>query len=299
MKTTKINLNLYKTFVEVYETKNLSNAAINLGLTQPTISYNIKELEKQLKTRLFNSNSRGVEPTANADELYPIVRQAFTYLVSVEDTIQEFSQKSNGVIRLHLSLYYMTQITSDFISNFNRQYPNIRFEITIAKIDDAIESLKKHEADLLICAYSPSTLSDHQFETIILRDLENCFFASKGFTSIHGLDTKITKAQFEKLPVIAHPKCYQARTELERIGIAKTPIIEANTTEMIISLAEKDLGIAFGPVELVASNTALVKLDIADVKFPKFSVAIKYNKNLANKAAVALINNIKNKYNKN
>jgi len=295
MKTTKINLNLYKTFVEVYETRNLSNAAINLGLTQPTISYNVKELEKQLKTRLFNSNSRGVEPTPNADELYPIVRTAFTYLVSVEDTIQEFNQKSNGVIRLYLSSYYMAQITAEFISSFNQQYPNIKIEITSGSVNEALEALKKHESDLVIIAYIPSS-EQSPFDSINLCELENALFASKEFVKIHGLGAKITKAQAEKLPMIVPPKQYQVRAELEKVGIINNLIVETNTTEMILRLVEKNVGIALGPRELLEHNDNLVKLGIEGFQLPKCYLAIKHNKNLANKAAAAFINTIKNKY---
>jgi len=299
MKTVKTNLNLYKSFVEVYETKNFSVAAANLGLTQPTISYNIKELEKQLKARLFNSNSRGVQPTKTADELYPPVRAAFIYLLEAESTIQEFNEKSQGVIRLNLSLYYMTQITTKFIMSFNKQYPNIKFEIVISSADDGLQSLDKHETDLLIYAYMQPQSESDEFATINLCELENSFYAGKEFARKHGLGPTITKQQLENLPIISSPKVYQTRTELEKIGLAKNPIIETRTTEMIISLMENNIGISLGLDEYLSQNKNLVRLEVEGMKPLKCHIAIKYNKNLANKAAAAFIEKIKKEYKPN
>ncbi len=46
MQFSNINYNLYKSFLVVYETKNISRAADLLYISQPAVSHNIKELEK-------------------------------------------------------------------------------------------------------------------------------------------------------------------------------------------------------------------------------------------------------------
>ena len=49
-----IDLNLYKTFCAVVENKSFSKAAEKLFISQPAISYNIKELEKNLNVKMSN-----------------------------------------------------------------------------------------------------------------------------------------------------------------------------------------------------------------------------------------------------
>ena len=295
MKSTKINLNLYKTFVEVYETKNLSAAAHNLGLTQPTITYNVKELERQLKTRLFNSNSRGVEPTPNADELYPLVRAAFTYLINVEDTLREFNEKSSGTIHITISLFFTSNVVANFITTFSKQYPNVKFKITTAPKCEALSALHKHETDIVVLAHIPNKeIKQDMFNTISLAMLDLCLFTSKDFAKKHGLETTITTEQLSTLPVISQPKPFLIGHILEQLG-ASNLAIETNTTEMVIHLVEKDLGIALGPSELVTQNKNFIKLELANGEFPKYQLAIKTNENLANKAAIAFISQFKDK----
>mgnify|MGYP003297417224 CR=1 FL=1 len=56
MQFSNINYNLYKSFLVVYETKNISRAADILYISQPAVSHNIKELEKQSLTRASSNN---------------------------------------------------------------------------------------------------------------------------------------------------------------------------------------------------------------------------------------------------
>ena len=54
------DFNKYKTFYAVAETKSFSKASDLLHISQPAISYAIKELEDTLKTKLFIRKSGGV-----------------------------------------------------------------------------------------------------------------------------------------------------------------------------------------------------------------------------------------------
>jgi len=296
MKNVKTNLNLYKSFVEIYETKNYSVAALNLRLTQPTMSYNIRELEKQLKVRLFNTNSRGVEPTKYAEELYPLVRKAFTYFLTAEQTILEFNEKSQGVIFLRTSLYYMPQIASNLISQFNKKYPGVKFEITSSTVTEGIDALDRHESDLMI--YTCIGKDDNnkgKFTTVNLIELENAFFASKEFIKKHKLDGITTIEQLSNVPMLSVPSVFQVSKDLKDIGLAKEPIIETNSTQMLISLAKDGMGIVFGPSDFM--DNGLVKIQVKDLELPKYYIAIKYNNELANKAGIAFIDMILKAYN--
>ena len=65
MQFSNINYNLYKSFLVVYETQNISRAAELLYISQPAVSHNIKELEK--KTNYNNYTQRKYD---NLNALY-------------------------------------------------------------------------------------------------------------------------------------------------------------------------------------------------------------------------------------
>lgn len=69
------NLNLYKFFCAVAEEKNISKASEKLFVSQPAVSFSIRELEKELNQQLFVRKSKGVELTAFGKILYSQICQ--------------------------------------------------------------------------------------------------------------------------------------------------------------------------------------------------------------------------------
>ncbi|MEV5357466.1 LysR family transcriptional regulator [Streptomyces sp. NPDC052693] len=63
------DLNLLRTFLAVYRSGSFTAAAQILGLSQPTVTTQIRSLERQTRRELFERLPRGVAPTAVADEL--------------------------------------------------------------------------------------------------------------------------------------------------------------------------------------------------------------------------------------
>ena len=102
----KVNINLFKAFAEVYECRNMSMAAKRLGISQPTVSYTINELEKQLNTTLFLPARRGVIVTLEAHKLYPHIHKALNTLINAEKILtQDIIKQRRTSLRLCLILF--------------------------------------------------------------------------------------------------------------------------------------------------------------------------------------------------
>ena len=70
-------LELLRTFIIVYETRNFSTAAKLMFKTQPTISVQIQRLEAELGFKLFDRKGKQlILPTKQAEFLYPKVVEA-------------------------------------------------------------------------------------------------------------------------------------------------------------------------------------------------------------------------------
>ena len=57
-------------FIEVYQTRHVSKAAIRLGVTQPTLTLSLQKLEEKLGTKLFHRTKQGVVPTEQGTLFY-------------------------------------------------------------------------------------------------------------------------------------------------------------------------------------------------------------------------------------
>ena len=124
-----IDLNLYKTFCAVVENKSFSKAAEKLFISQPAISYNIKELEKNLNVKLFYRISKGVMPTSEGEKLYYYIKSAYDFIYLGEQSIKDSQKKPNGNIRIGVPTHIGISYLSNKIESFYKKYPNIKFYI--------------------------------------------------------------------------------------------------------------------------------------------------------------------------
>lgn len=80
-----VDLSLLRTFLAVYRVGSFTSAAGQLGLSQPTVTTQIRSLEKHLGQQLFQRLPRGVAPTSVADELAGEVADHVDALASVAE----------------------------------------------------------------------------------------------------------------------------------------------------------------------------------------------------------------------
>lgn len=85
-----VNLNLYKYFIAVMEEKSITKAARKMGVSQPTVTYNIKELEKDLNEKLFVVGRDGILPVRRAVFLYQNIKPAYLLIIKI---IEDFTQQ--------------------------------------------------------------------------------------------------------------------------------------------------------------------------------------------------------------
>ncbi|WP_427919140.1 LysR family transcriptional regulator [Streptomyces sp. cg40] len=79
------DLNLLRTFLAVYRAGSFTAAAPRLGLSQPTVTAQIRTLEQQAGRELFTRLPRGVEPTPYAHELAGQLAGPLDALAALED----------------------------------------------------------------------------------------------------------------------------------------------------------------------------------------------------------------------
>ncbi|MFE5816128.1 LysR family transcriptional regulator [Streptomyces sp. NPDC056479] len=80
------DLNLLRTFLAVYRAGAFTAAAPALGLSQPTVTAQIRTLEQQSGRELFTRLPRGVEPTPYAHELAARIAGPLDALATLHDT---------------------------------------------------------------------------------------------------------------------------------------------------------------------------------------------------------------------
>lgn len=138
---------LLATFRVAYETRNFSRTAELLFLSQPAVSSQVKQLERDLGVTLFQRNGRKeMMPTKQADLLY---ERTLVLLEEWDETKQQLLDEQNEeeicrIVASHtFSVYLLPKVMKYLIPKF----PKVNFVIAFANSHDALNQVAKHEAD--------------------------------------------------------------------------------------------------------------------------------------------------------
>ncbi len=276
------DLNLYKIFLTLYELKSISKTANSLYVSQPAISYSLKELEKELGYSLFYRNSKGIEPTMEARELYTYISTAFNIIKSGEDHIKNLNTMNIGDIKIgapsHIAVFYL----SSFISEFRKLYPGIKFEIISKSTSDLVEMLETRKIDLVIDTL-PINTTNKVAKKIGLSRLVNCFAYNKKSMP----DCKIDHVNdLKNYPLILPSATSSIRLQLDEYmdsnKVTLNPIIESWTTELMVELVRRGVGIGYfiksvidiqndkDNFEVITFNDTLPAVDVCAVYLEEF-----------------------------
>lgn len=116
-------------FVEVYQTRHISKAAIRLGVTQPTLTLSLQKLEEKLGTKLFYRTKQGVVPTEQGTVFY---RKSHTLLDcwgEVHKGIYRSTSESCGRFKAGCHESVGAYVLPKFLNNLHMHAPGIEVEL--------------------------------------------------------------------------------------------------------------------------------------------------------------------------
>lgn len=136
------------TFQKVYEYRSITKAAKELYVTQPSVSIQIKQLEKELGVTFFKRNgNKGLIPTENANRFY---RDSQLLLNGWESSLNHLVKKhSNNHIRCSIGVSPMNAIyiMPQLINSLEKRNKHFDFEIIVQDSETILDSITKHELD--------------------------------------------------------------------------------------------------------------------------------------------------------
>jgi DNA-binding transcriptional LysR family regulator len=246
----------------VYETKNISRAADLLYISQPAVSHNIKELEKQLGIQLFYKKANGMSSTSEADILYKYISSAFNSIWKGELTISDMAGLKTGVVKIGIPSYLTVLFLSDIITEFRAKYPNVKIEIVSKPVPDLITMLQTQNTDIVIDS-QPITTEKSSMDIKYLKSYSHCFFTTDKYYTEKSLGTE----SINNLPLIISSQGSEEIKQLKNsvVGIKINPVIEAWTTESMIKLVKEGNGVGYCQEEYIKEeleNGTLKKLNL-------------------------------------
>ncbi len=261
-----MDLRSLNSFIQVAELNSFTRAADKLGYSQPTISFQIKHLEKELGLQLFDRightvclTDSGREVLAHAQKICRTAQEMMSAKTQINDPC--------GEIRLAMADSLCSPLVLKKFANFRTLYPHISVKITTAGTDDMFSLLEHNEADI-VC-----TLDNHIYNTTYIISNEEkvgIHFVCSAKSPL-TLKNNLTIRDLISEPFLLTEKGMSYRRlldeKLAQRSIEIHPVLEMGSADIICKLVEDNIGISFLPdyvTEASVKSNKIIRLSVKD-----------------------------------
>lgn len=165
-------------FIAVAKEKHFGKAAASLGITQPTLSAGIQNLENQLDVMLIKRGTRFQELTLEGQRVLDWAQKICADARTMKEEIRSLKKGMSGLLRIGVIPSAETMIPN--ISNsFLKKYPNVKIEFYSRSSHSIILGLEQFELDLGITYLENEPLG--KLTSIPLFSESYCLVAHKTF----------------------------------------------------------------------------------------------------------------------
>lgn len=137
-----------KVFLEVVEKKSFSKAAESLHLTQPAVTFQIKQLEEFYRTRLFDRYQNAIALTEAGETLYTYAKQIQVLYNQADKAIDELTGLVRGQLLIGASTTVGEYILPRLIGAFNRKFPKIDVRLDIGNSSEIVSQVLDNILDV-------------------------------------------------------------------------------------------------------------------------------------------------------
>ncbi|MGH1373333.1 MAG: HTH-type transcriptional activator IlvY [Cellvibrionaceae bacterium] len=282
-----MNIRTLKHFVALAETLHFGRASDACNISLSALSRNIRQLEEELSTLLFDRDNRTVALTAEGQKFLQYARDAIAQWDQIRNELADNSDQLHGEISMYCSVTASYSILFELLNRFRRDHPEIDIKLHTGDPNHAIAHILDGEEDLAIAALPQTLARGLAFKPITTSPL--LFIAPLQQRQAEVPATPPDSAeQWAKVPMILSEGGV-ARKSIDswfrQMGISPRIYAQVTGNEAIVSMVSLGLGIGVVP-KIVLDNSPLVDriqiLDVAPTLAPYEVGLFTLKKNLKN-----------------
>ena len=120
----------FQVFVRVVELGSFSKAAAELGISQPTATKRVAQLEARVGARLLHRTTRGVRPTEVGEAYYAKCRAIVQQVEEAEGIAGTLQSRLQGTLRLSTSVAFGRRVVMPLLLEFMRRHPGLAVDLS-------------------------------------------------------------------------------------------------------------------------------------------------------------------------
>lgn len=251
-------------FLAVARLGNVSRAAEEMFLTQPTLTARLKALEDELGDQLFVRTSRGMRLTPAGREFRPYAERCLGSLEEGKQRLRELRGASGGRITIGTSPGVSTYALPAILEKFTGVHPRVSVSVRTGHSEDVMEMVLKEEVQLGIAR----AVSHPEAESVTLYEDELVLVVDPSHRFTEKGSAELADVGREQLILFDHASGYYETTQslFRDAGIRELSTIELDNIEAAKRMVEHRLGVAFLPRTAVVRSVAAGHLSLIEVE---------------------------------
>ncbi|UJF34015.1 LysR family transcriptional regulator [Paenibacillus hexagrammi] len=246
-----MNFQQLRVFVHAARCSTLTEAAEQLDLKQPTVSFHLKKLEEDLGVELFRKQLRHLQLTETGQALFPFARRIYALVGEAERLMMEYREQGRGLLKLGASYTPATYFMPPYLADFQTQYPQVTPTLSVKKASSILILLKEYEVDVAVVSLPLTDIEGLQLVPLVQDELKLMLPPE------HPLSRKehITVSDLSKEPFLVHEHGSTSRELSEAWardnGLRLNIRMELGAIETIKESVKHGIGIGILPLRSV------------------------------------------------
>lgn len=267
-RSTSMNLAQLETFVQVAQSGSLSRAAGSLGLSQPSLSRQIRLLEADLNERLFHRTGRGVALTEAGTCLLAHARTIVGEVHAARKHLQDLKAAPSGRVLVGVTASLAKAVTPHLVNRFRTRFPGCAIGVIDGLSAQLGEYLLEEKIEVALL-YTAGRTRKLQLEPLTREELVLvCGTHMKGSLPA-AIEFRALPGYPLILPSVPNPMRMLVETQCRRHGLALSPVAEVNAVESLVAMVASSDCYSILPYSRAAEAERQGQLALARIHTPR------------------------------
>ena len=135
-------------FYTVAKLLSFTKAAETLHMTQPAVTFQVRQLEEHFNTRLFDRTHNRVTLTEAGRKSYEYAEEIFELYAEMENSVKELTGDVSGALTLGASTTIAEYMLPSLLSGFTKEYPDIQLRLKVSNTEGIVSMIENSMIDL-------------------------------------------------------------------------------------------------------------------------------------------------------
>ncbi len=125
-----------------------TKAAETLHMTQPAVTFQVRQLEEYFNTRLFDRTHNRISLTEAGQRVYEFADRIFSLYAEMENSVRDLTGEVSGVLMVGASTTIAEYLLPALLGDFKAKYPEVSIRLQVANTDGIVSMVENNAIDL-------------------------------------------------------------------------------------------------------------------------------------------------------